>query len=73
MSLAALPVGKRSGAHWLCSGLRVEVAPLCPCLCDRVAVLLSCVRRWQIKGLTGLNEEAAEALDFVCNLPERLR
>lgn len=30
-------------------------------------------RSWQIKNLTGLNEEAAEALDYVCALPTRIR
>lgn len=29
--------------------------------------------RWQIKKITGLNEEAAEALDALCELPERFR
>ena len=31
------------------------------------------IQRWRIADLTGLNPKAAEAQEFVCNLPARIR
>ena len=31
------------------------------------------IARWQVAGLRGLNPKAAEAQEFVCNLPARIR
>ncbi len=31
------------------------------------------IQRWRIADLTGLNPKAAEAQEFVCNLPGRIR
>ena len=59
--------------RWLATARGGSSTHLLESLGDRGGVVPPCVCRWQIKGLTGLNEEAAEALDFVCNLPERLR
>lgn len=40
---------------------------------DYCKIMEHLIQRWDVAHLTGLNPKAAEAQDFVCNLPARIR
>lgn len=40
---------------------------------DYCKIMEHLIQRWRVADLTGLNPKAAEAQEFVCNLPARIR
>lgn len=40
---------------------------------DYIKIMEHLIQRWDVPSATGLNAEAAEAQEYLCNLPERFR
>ena len=40
---------------------------------DYIKIMEHLIRRWDVEHATGLNSEAAEAQEYLCNLPQRFR